>query len=188
MRSVLMAELSDVYTNRIDNLRRVVAQLEKTSNELEGTIVRIEETGENANENKAAILIFAHTEGELAALRLEDISYLRAIDTDKEVDKKNEMKDNLPYLRRWPPWVIHNYKKNLKNAKKFTPFSIKVNDRFWFDEKKLQLRPASITRPLQNIRAKLRNELERKQKEIEELEKQQPTTKRVRSRIYEEAV
>ena len=67
MRSVIMAELSDVYTNRIDNLRRVVTQLEETSNELEGTVVRIEETGENANENKAAILIFAHTEGELAA-------------------------------------------------------------------------------------------------------------------------
>ena len=161
-----MYSLPKLEQDRLATLDRVIEKLQETKSLLEGTVVRVETSGENAGENSAAIMVFANTEGELAALKFTDILALSSRE-DFEIIKYSEEKDDVPFLRRWPPWVLQTYEPIFKKAKKHSRRkTIEPGDRFIFRDGKTITNPTVMVRFLENIRSKLEGEITKKEEEI----------------------
>ena len=163
-----MGDLDPIYQESLTRINCVLARLESTRDKLQGVIVREEKTGENAGSNKAVIMIFAYTEGELAALKYSDLDKLATQTEPSKLQEISSESDNYPYCRRWPPWAIENYKPEVLNQQTYT-FS-KENDNPIF------LKESTIDRPIENIRAKIQFQIEKKRKEKAKIEEDKSST------------
>ena len=157
-----MSDIDPIYQESLARINCVLTRLKSTLDKLEGVIVREESTGENAGSNKAVIMIFAYTEGELAALKYSDLNILATPTSSSTSQKTFSESDNYPYCRRWPPWAIDNYKYEKLEQQTYT-FS-KKNDNPIFSKE------STIDRQIENIRAKIRFQIEKKEKEKKKIE------------------
>ena len=89
----------------VSKLKQVVAALEPSLHHLDCLVVRIEKTGPFQSKN-AAVVIFRHSEGIMAAIPLDMLVKRNLING---LDGYDCGEADVPYCRPWPKWVIDNY-------------------------------------------------------------------------------
>ena len=101
----LLTQVTGDNSASIGKLKQTVTALKPSLHHLDCLVVRIEKTGPFQSKN-AAVVIFRHSEGIMAAIPL-DMLVKRNLINGKDGYDCGEA--DVPYCRPWPKWVIDNY-------------------------------------------------------------------------------